>query len=474
MARSGARLSCLLISVATLTISPAADPADPANPDSKPLKDDSAKAGQDSKPVRDTSKASGNDSRPVQDEGNKANERSQEKPSEAHPITDDSGKASPDARKLVDKAPASGNDSRKVEDNSSNKASPEARRTTDSSRKAGPEAATVNDGNHDKANPSSRPASGADRAKQADAQAITPEEPTVFESETTVREAMTEAESAVRQSKLQISRPEEARAIIDGILAADGPVSRAEQARGNAISDAAASAAADVPEEMRAGAKDHLRDRLSGQPVADRAAPAFFRPLTATADSLRFFHAGRRYVHFHSKTSIPAVLLAQVSLGNVELQTAAEAARFFATTEDPLASLPESYRSADAWVISYPVSKESMIGSGDIVFRAGSTQFANPHAYEMIQMLSEAMKDPMFADQRFIIEGHAAAGGTFEENQILSQQRAEAIARELVRNGVSAEQLIPVGYGQSEARGESRVILFRLDEPDEEQPATGK
>lgn len=471
MARSGARLSCLLISVSALAISSAADPA---NPESKPLKDESAKAGQDAKPVRDTSKASGNDSRPVQDEGSKANERAQEKPADTRAITDESGKASPDARKVEDKAPAAGNDSRKVTDDNSNKASPDSRRATDSSRKAGPEAAVVNDAHHDKANPASWPASAADRAKQGGEQPVLPEEPTAFESETAVREAMTEAESAVRLSKLQISRPEEARAIIAGILATDGPVSRAEQARGNAIADAAASAAADVPGEMRAGAKDYLRDRLSGQPAADRTAPPFFRPMTTTADSLRFFHAGRRYVHFHSKTSIPAVLLAQVSLGNVELQTAAEAARFFATAGDPLASLPESYRSADARVISYPVSKESMIDSGDIVFRAGSTQFADPHAYETIQMLSEAMKDPMFADQRFIIEAHATADDSFEEIQILSQQRAEAIARELARNGVSAEQLIPVGHGRSEARGESRVILFRLDEPDEGQPASAK
>jgi outer membrane protein OmpA-like peptidoglycan-associated protein len=156
----------------------------------------------------------------------------------------------------------------------------------------------------------------------------------------------------------------------------------------------------------------------------------------------------------------------------VELQSAAEAAKFFSTEEGQLAALPEDYRSGDAWVIAYPVSKDSMLGSDDIAFRAGSTQFADAHAYDMIQMLAEAMKDPAFADQRFVIESHASGEGSFEENQILSQQRAEAIARELVRNEVPAEQLIPVGYGASEARQDRRVTIFRLGgESEDEQPA---
>jgi outer membrane protein OmpA-like peptidoglycan-associated protein len=429
LARSGALASCLLVSVFTVPIS--AGP-DPANPESKPLKDDSAEAGRDSTPVEDSSKAAGNDSR-------------------------------------------------KVADGTSDKASPEARRTTDSSRKAGPDAAAVNDGNKDKANPASRPAAPADRAKQAGEQTVAPEEPTAFENETAVRAAVTEAEAAFRQSKLQIAGPDEARTIIGGLLGADGAVSRAEEARMKASGEAEAAATADVPDEMRTQVSGYLRDRLRGPVAADREVPAFFRDsagakgqaLVPAEGSERFFHSGRRYVHFHSKTSIPAVVLANAALGRIAVQPVADATRVFATAEADLALLPEAYRAADAWVISYPVSKESMISSGDIVFRPGSTQFSDTRSYDMVVALSEALQDPALENERFVIEAHTSAEGSFEENQILSQERAEAIARALVREGVSLEQVIPVGYGESEARHpanspeelrsrDRRIVVVRL------------
>ncbi len=478
-------LASILISAVPLVASSSAEPADPANPASKPVKDENAKAGQNSKPVKDSSRASGKDSSPVQDEGNKANERSQDMPEDARPIDDDGDQANENSSPVEDSSKAAGNDSRKIRDSNSGKASPDAKRTADSSRKAGPEAATVNDGNTDKANPAARATSSADRAKQADPPPAVQEVPTAFESETAVREAVAEAEAAVRQSKLQIARPEDARGIISGILAEDSPVARAEEARGDVLADAAASAVAEVPDSRRAEGRDYLRDRLRGQLAATREAPRFFRyrgedyqqALVPADDALPFFGSGRRYVHFHSKTSIPAVLLANASLGNVNVLTATEANRVFAPSESQLAVLPEEYRAAEAWVISYPVSKENMISSEDIVFRQGSTQFADIHAYDMIQMLAEAIKDPALAGQRIVIEGHTSAEGAFEENQSLSQHRAEAIARELIRNGVSPEKVIPVGFGESEARHaanapeemrsrDRRVILFTLeDEP---------
>ena len=484
--RSGTLVSCICISAATSLIFAAADPADPANPESKPLKDQSpAKAGGDSTPVEDTSKASGKDSRPVVDDDRRANERSQEESGDSSRVDDGSGKANPESAPVEDEREASGADSRKVDDANPRKASPEARRTTDHSHKASPKAGTVNDADDRKANPDSRTTSSAARARDAEPEPPVPEEPSDFESETAVREAMTDAEASVRQSKLQIRRPEEARGILQRVLGAEGTVSRAEEERDDAMAEAADKTAAEVPRRMRMEVKDYLRDRLMGRPPAGREAPAFFRDrredgtpaLIPLEEPRRFFHSGRRYVSFHSKTSIPAVLLAHASLGSLELQAAAEAAGALAAVREPLMALPVEYRDADAWIISYPVSKESMISSGDILFRPGSTRFADTHAYGMVEALAEAMKDPDLAGERFIIEGHASAEGSFEENQILSQQRAETIAREIVRNGVPAEQVIPVGYGESEARHpadapeevrseDRRVVVFKLDDTD--------
>lgn len=480
VARRGALISCLLVSAAAIPVCVAEEPA---NPDSKPVKDGSAKAGLDSEPVKDSSEAAGKDSRRVLDDGNRANQNSRKTEGDAIPVDDDSSKANPAAGKVNDSSEAAGKDSRRVDDSNMNKASPDSRKTSDRSQKAGPAATELEDRNMDKANPASKPAAAADRAKQAPPAPLPPE-PNNFEKETAVREAVTGAEEAVRLSKLDIKQPEEAHAIIDGILGADGAISRAEQQRGGELADAALQSGEQVPEAMRAEAKDYLRDRLRGQLASDRKLPKFFRDrgdddvvgLVPSDEAPRFLNAGRRYVHFHSRTSIPAVLLANASLGFLEIRTSAEANRVYTPDEADLGALPEEYRGGDARVLSYPVNAKSMISSGDIIFRQGSTQFADAHSYEMARILSEALKDENFAEDRFIIEGHASAEGSFEGNQILSQQRAEAIARELVRNGLSAERVIPVGYGESEARHpadaaeqmrsmDRRVIIFRVEEP---------
>jgi outer membrane protein OmpA-like peptidoglycan-associated protein len=138
--------------------------------------------------------------------------------------------------------------------------------------------------------------------------------------------------------------------------------------------------------------------------------------------------------------------------------------------------IPAEYRGRDVWVVSYPVVTSSTITSHDILFLQGSTQFADGHSYDMVLALTEAMLDSELAGARFAIEGHASAEGTSADNQLLSQLRAEAIVRELVRGGVAADRLIPVGYGESEAhhpadapdnlrRQDRRVVVSRIDAP---------
>ena len=79
----------------------------------------------------------------------------------------------------------------------------------------------------------------------------------------------------------------------------------------------------------------------------------------------------------------------------------------------------------------------------------------------------------MHLTSTFFIEGHASAEGDYGQNLLLSQERAERISRELVRHGVSAERLMPVGYGETEAAHpanaadserslDRRVMVFRM------------
>ena len=113
-----------------------------------------------------------------------------------------------------------------------------------------------------------------------------------------------------------------------------------------------------------------------------------------------------------------------------------------------------------------------MISSEDILFLQGSTQFSDPYSYDVVGVMADAMK-AMPEEERFVVEGHASAEGSYESNMILSQQRAEHIVREIVRRGVSPYRLLPVGYGESEARHlaesaedprsqDRRVVVFRM------------
>jgi outer membrane protein OmpA-like peptidoglycan-associated protein len=61
------------------------------------------------------------------------------------------------------------------------------------------------------------------------------------------------------------------------------------------------------------------------------------------------------------------------------------------------------------------------------------------------------MNAPSLINENFVIEGHASSEGDYGSNLLLSQERAERIARDLVYYGVSPDRLMPVGYGETEA-----------------------
>lgn len=191
-----------------------------------------------------------------------------------------------------------------------------------------------------------------------------------------------------------------------------------------------------------------------------------------------YFNEGRRYVHYDSRSAIPAILMAAQAMNQVRFHPTSEIAPIFFERQEVSAPYamplpPENYRGEDSVVVSYPVDESSMISSEDILFLQGSTQFSDPYSYDVIGVMADAMK-AMPEEERFVIEGHASAEGSYESNMILSQQRAEHIVREIVRRGgVSPHRLLPVGYGESEARHpadaaehlrgqDRRVVVFRM------------
>jgi OOP family OmpA-OmpF porin len=128
--------------------------------------------------------------------------------------------------------------------------------------------------------------------------------------------------------------------------------------------------------------------------------------------------------------------------------------RAMAPTADttPAANTPHTHRIAmirspqDA--ATAPESTEGPSLDLTIVFRTGSTDLT-PAAASTLSKLGKALSNPSLAGYRFRIEGHTDTVGTKEENQALSQARAEKVASYLEHDfGVAADRLQPVGMGE--------------------------
>lgn len=339
-------------------------------------------------------------------------------------------------------------------------------------------------------------AGGAGEMAEARPDAAAEGEPEVAEK--VAKEADMEVENTERDlekklesRKLGLKDKGEAQKLIRELIGKDSELSRAEASREFRVQPrlrgSDGTRGAENIGELAAASAFLLR-QLEGK-AAREEPPAFFRRQefdghergnaaslreerggaadVRVARTPRYFHEGRRYVRFDSRNSVPAILLASEALDRVEVQPARGVDRFFQDAEIQKQYVnglpPQEYRGDDAVVVSYPVSENSMISSNDIIFAQGSTRFADAHSYEMVMALGEAMTNPALGDARFIIEGHASAEGSYPENMRLSQRRAEAIVRDLVREGVDPDRLIPVGYGESEARhGEDAPDRLRM------------
>ena len=474
-------LSFLTVVATAMMAWPLARGEEPANPESEPLKDRSTKASPRSDRLIDKTRRASDESRPVEDDGPAAGDQDRVRPAgkdaqpagkDAQPVKDDDSKANERSQPEVDRSKNANPESRKTDDSTPRKASPDAQKKRDATtEKADPYADKVEDTHHEKASPDARHTSPDDRrrtAERGDTQPVDELSP----REAAVVRAHEELARDLKQRKIQLQGREDANRLMTDILGKDSRLSRAELNRLDQ------SEVLRTEREDRRAAAEFLRKRLRGQ--ADlRDMPPFFRtPAPAEAAAGEpvmpepfFIHDGRRFVFYPSRDEIPAVLFANATLERVSIMPAAELnGAVFGER------IPVEFRSGEPWVVSYPVVTSSIVTTHDILFREDSTEFADGHSYDMVLALTEAMLGSELAGARFAIEGHASAEGTSVDNQLLSQLRAEAIVRELVRGGVAPDRLIPVGYGESEShhpadaaenllRQDRRVVVSRIDSP---------
>ena len=90
-----------------------------------------------------------------------------------------------------------------------------------------------------------------------------------------------------------------------------------------------------------------------------------------------------------------------------------------------------------------------------------------PENYALLSKVQKAIRN--FNDPRVIVEGHTDSTGSVEVNQLLSQQRADAVREYMIANQtLQAQDIAAVGYGSerplaSNATPEGRAINRRID-----------
>ncbi len=84
-----------------------------------------------------------------------------------------------------------------------------------------------------------------------------------------------------------------------------------------------------------------------------------------------------------------------------------------------------------------------------INFEFGSARIARAERWKVQNIADALLRFRRGPRERFLIEGHTDAVGSFQSNQALSEQRAGSLKRALVSwFGVPSRMLITVGYGE--------------------------
>lgn len=93
-----------------------------------------------------------------------------------------------------------------------------------------------------------------------------------------------------------------------------------------------------------------------------------------------------------------------------------------------------------------PTPRGMVLTLGDVLFDTNEATL-KPGAYPTIERVAEVLKaEP---DRHVTIEGHTDSRGSEEYNQQLSQRRAAAVETALLERGVSRDQIVSVGKGET-------------------------
>lgn len=98
--------------------------------------------------------------------------------------------------------------------------------------------------------------------------------------------------------------------------------------------------------------------------------------------------------------------------------------------------------------VAVPVVENVQAMFNNILFEKDSTRLADAASGWQIEKLAQVMR--AHPERKFVVEGHTCDLGSDPHNQRLSVDRAAAIESRLLRDGVRREQIVALGFGETD------------------------
>jgi outer membrane protein OmpA-like peptidoglycan-associated protein len=93
--------------------------------------------------------------------------------------------------------------------------------------------------------------------------------------------------------------------------------------------------------------------------------------------------------------------------------------------------------------------------SKTVLFESGKYNFKEEH-YPTLVSITKILKQYPYS--RFVVEGNADSEGTNAMNQILSENRATSVKNYLVENGIQADRLQTIGFGETKPINTTKTV----------------